>query len=76
MKNLRNKVAAAAAVATAAVVLPLAAAGTASAETNLDRHWTASYLECQTLGNELAQQGALTGFYCVAQGNGVWMYPW
>lgn len=76
MKSLRKKVAAAAAVATAAVVLPLAAAGTASATTNLRPHWTASYLECQTLGNKLAQEGRLTGFNCVARGNGIWMEPW
>ncbi|NUP40597.1 MAG: hypothetical protein HOY76_27180 [Streptomyces sp.] len=62
MKSLRKKVA--------------AAAGTASATTNLAPHWTASYLECQTLGNKLAQDGRLTGFNCVAKGNGIWMMPW
>ncbi|MCP9209164.1 hypothetical protein [Streptomyces cucumeris] len=75
-KTRRAKALAVAAVATAAVALPVAMANTASAETRLLPHWTNSYLECQTLGNKLAQQGELTGFNCVPHGDAVIMYPW
>ncbi|WP_371236339.1 hypothetical protein [Streptomyces pimonensis] len=61
-------------MALAAVALPLA--GSATAETRLLPHYTDSFLECQTLGNQLAQKGWLTGFNCVQEGNHVIMYPW
>ncbi|GAA2258103.1 hypothetical protein GCM10010145_28060 [Streptomyces ruber] len=72
----RGKALAAAAVVAAGFALPLATAGTASADTNLLPHYTSSYLECQTLGNKLAQSGELSGFNCVQQGQWVVMYPW
>ncbi|MGW2328196.1 hypothetical protein ACWC5C_20820 [Streptomyces sp. NPDC001700] len=75
-KAIRRKVLAVAAVATAAVALPLVTAGPASAETHLAPHVTYSFLECQTLGNRAAQAGLLTGFNCVQEGNAVIMYPW
>ncbi|MFF5155623.1 hypothetical protein ACFY3N_05020 [Streptomyces sp. NPDC000348] len=69
-----GKVALIGAMASAALALPLA--GSAAAETNLLPHITDSFLECQTLGNQAAQQGLLTGFSCVREGNHVIMYPW
>ncbi|MGC0377153.1 hypothetical protein RKD28_004669 [Streptomyces sp. SAI-229] len=74
MKLRAAKAALIGAVASAAVVLPLA--GSAAAETNLRPHVTNSFLECQTLGNQLAQKGWLAGFNCVQEGNHVIMYPW
>lgn len=75
MKLRAAKVALVGAMASAAVALPLA--GSAAAETNLVPHYTHSYLECQTLGNTAAQQGLLTGFSCVQEGDFyVVMYPW
>ncbi|MGW7572946.1 hypothetical protein [Streptomyces sp. NPDC054765] len=61
-------------LATGALVLAMA--GPASAETRLLPHYTASFQECQTLGNQAAQQGLLTGFDCVDNGFAVIMYPW
>ncbi|MEE1938027.1 hypothetical protein V1L54_01095 [Streptomyces sp. TRM 70361] len=52
-----------------ALALPLATASSAAAETRLGPHYTGSFLECQTLDNKFAQQGQLTGFTCVQQGN-------
>ena len=61
-------------MASAAVALPLA--GSAAAETNPLPHITNSFLECQTLGNQFAQKGWLTGFRCVQEGNRVILYSW
>ncbi len=61
-------------MASAAIALPLA--GSAAAETRLLPHYTGSFLECQTLGNQAAQRGELTGFSCVQEGHYVVMYPW
>lgn len=75
-RTMRGRIMTAAAVATAAVALPLASAGTASADTNLRPHYTYSFLDCQTLGNQAAQAGQLSGFSCVQEGAWVVMYPW
>ncbi|WP_020124237.1 hypothetical protein [Streptomyces canus] len=56
--------------------LMISAAGTASAQTHLLPTWTKSYLECQTLGDTLAQQGLLAGFRCGARSYGFVMIPW
>lgn len=75
MKLRATRVALVGAMASVAVALPLA--GSAAAETHLLPHWTHSFLECQTLGNQAAQAGELTGFSCVQEGDFyVVMYPW
>ncbi|MDT0541189.1 MULTISPECIES: hypothetical protein [Streptomyces] len=75
MKNKRRTFAAVAATAIATSVLALGAAGAASASPVQPR-WFSTIGECQTYGNQLAQQGRLLGFNCVAAEGGYLFYKW
>ncbi|MFJ1747080.1 hypothetical protein ACIOJD_12680 [Streptomyces sp. NPDC088116] len=80
MKNIRRALAVSAVGLISASTLALGA-GTASAspegprEPQEPRHFT-SALACQTTGNTWAQQGKLTGFRCVQEGNSWALYTW
>lgn len=74
--SLVRKVAAAGGVAVASVAIAATTAGAASADPLTPFHY-ADAVYCQTAGNKLAQQGALTGFNCVQLGPHDWvLYTW
>ncbi|MFJ5225904.1 hypothetical protein [Streptomyces sp. NPDC088400] len=80
MKNIRRVLAGSAVGVIAASTLALGA-GTASASPESPREpqsprLFSSALACQTTGNTWAQQGKLTGFRCVQEGNAWALYTW
>jgi hypothetical protein len=66
MKSLRSRTVAALSIGAAIVAIPLTA-GSASADTTPQYRYNStykSYVDCQTAGNRLAQQGRITQFNC------------
>ncbi|MGW6912026.1 hypothetical protein [Streptomyces sp. NPDC054940] len=66
MKSWRSRAVAALSIGAAIVTIPLAA-GSASADTVPRYRYNSTYkhyVDCQTAGNKLAQQGRITQFRC------------